>query len=292
MQSNTRILFLPKLRIMAGDLVGPDEPRALMQSAVLVPLAPGPCRFEIAGAQIDLDPDHALLINPMTEHVRVAPAERSTMLVTLLAADWAGPHLAGKRGVQASRPFPATLVPQTPSFRQRLDALLAKLRDPSASDGDLIAAAETYAREALDVYAGPVEASGPAFDYRIRRAIQTIGVDPSKPPSVDDLIAASDLSRSRFFQLFRECTGLTPQMYIDAHAIEPALDALTRGGKPVARIAREAGLGSPERFARYVKRMTGLGPREFRRAALRLDGTKPEAPHFDHAMPAAPISPA
>ncbi len=291
MQSATRILFLPKLRILSGELTGPDEPRALLQAAILVPLAPISCRFAVAGNEVTLDADHALLVNPMTEHARLDAGPRSPMLVALLGADWAASHLPGKRGIQASRPFPATLVPQTPSFRQRLDALLAQLRDPAATDMDLTAAAETYAQEALDIYAGPVEASGPAFDYRIRRAIQTIGLDPAKPPSVDDLITASDLSRSRFFQLFRECTGLTPQMYIDAHAIESALDALTRGGRPVARIAREAGLGSPERFARYVKRMTGLGPREFRRAALRLDGVLPEVPRFDHTA-AAPISPA
>jgi AraC-like DNA-binding protein len=291
MQSATRILFLPKLRIVAGELAGPDEPRALMQAAVVVPLAPMSCRFAVAGNEVTLDADHALLVNPMTEHARLDAGPRSGMLVALLGTDWAMAHLSGKRGVQASRPFPATLVPQTPSFRQRLDALLTQLRDPAAPDAELTTAAEAYAQEVLDIYAGPVEASGPAFDYRIRRAIQTIGIDPAKPPSVDDLIAASDLSRSRFFQLFRECTGLTPQMYIDAHAIEPALDALTRGGRPVARIAREAGLGSPERFARYVKRMTGLGPREFRRAALRLDGATPEAPRFDHAA-SAPISPA
>ena len=290
MQSMTRIIFLPKLRILAGELAGPDEPRALMQAAVVVPLTPAPCRFAVAGNEVTLDSDHALLVNPMTEHARLDAGERCPMLVALVGTEWAAPHLSGKRGVQTSRPFPATLVPQTPSFRQRLDALLAQLRDPAATDAELTAVAEAYAQEALDIYAGPVETSGPTFDYRIRRAIQTIGVDPAKPPSVDDLIAASDLSRSRFFQLFRECTGLTPQMYIDAHAIEPALDALTRGGRPVARIAREAGLGSPERFARYVKRMTGLGPREFRRATLRLDGAKPEAPRYDHAAP-APLSP-
>lgn len=291
MQSTTRILFLPKLRILSGELSGPDEPRALMQAAVVVPLSPVACRFAVAGSEVSLDADHALLVNPMTEHARVETGGRSAMLVALLGTDWVAPHVAGKRGVQASRPFPATLVPQTPSFRQRLDALLAHLRDPAATDAELTGSAEAYAQEALDIYAGSVEATGPAFDFRIRRAIQTIGLDPAKPPSVDDLIAASDLSRSRFFQLFRECTGLTPQMYIDAHAVEPALDALTRGGRPVARIAREAGLGSPERFARFVKRMTGLGPREFRRAALRLDGARPEAPRFDHAA-SVPVSPA
>jgi AraC family transcriptional regulator len=291
MQSSTRILFLPKLRILAGELAGPEEPRALIQAAIVVPLTAGPCHYAVAGAETAIDADHALLINPMTEHVRLGAAERCATLVALLSADWVAARVAGKRGVQATRPFPATVVPQTPSFRQRLDALLARLRDPAASDADLTAAAEAYAQETLDIYTGPAETSGPAFDYRIRRAIQTIGVDPAKPPSVDDLIAASDLSRSRFFQLFRECTGLTPQMYIDAHAIEAALDALTRGGKPVARIAREAGLGSPERFARYVKRMTGLGPREFRRAALRLDGAKPDVAHYG-APSSATVSPA
>ncbi|MBL8654750.1 MAG: hypothetical protein JNJ97_11125, partial [Alphaproteobacteria bacterium] len=159
MQSATRILFLPKLRILSGELTGPDEPRALLQAAILVPLAPISCRFAVAGNEVALDADHALLVNPMTEHARLDAGPRSPMLVALLGAEWATSHLSGKRGVQASRPFPATLVPQTPSFRQRLDALLAQLRDPAATDMDLTAAAETYAQEALDTYAGPVEAS-------------------------------------------------------------------------------------------------------------------------------------
>ncbi|MFN8759424.1 MAG: helix-turn-helix domain-containing protein [Tagaea sp.] len=94
--------------------------------------------------------------------------------------------------------------------------------------------------------------------------------DPKRVATVEEMLAASELSRSRFFQLFRECTGLTPQMYIDAHTIETAIDALTRNDKPISRLARELGYGTPERFARYIRRMTGVGPRDFRRAAIRI----------------------
>lgn len=272
MPHGTRIVVLPRFRVILTDGLGPEEPHAHLQAAAAVVLAPPARRYRVLGQEYVLDPGRILLVDPMTEHQAIASsgvAQAGTVLGLLMEPAFVAERVAGKRGVTAARPFGSTTALLSTALRERAERLAEKIADPASPDSAIDAAATDFAAGVLDAHAAPAAPGGPAFDYRIRRAIQA-AADPRRMASVEDMLAASELSRSRFFQLFRECTGLTPQMYIDAYAVQSAVDALTQNSKPVARVARELGYGSPERFARYVRRMTGVGPRDFRRAAVRI----------------------
>ncbi|MFM7344705.1 MAG: helix-turn-helix domain-containing protein [Tagaea sp.] len=274
MPHGTRIVVLPRFRVILTDGLGPEEPHAHLQAAAAVVLAPPARTYRVAGEAQILEPGRILLVDPMTEHQAIAAPDGpqgGAVLGLLMDPAFVAERVAGIRGASAARPFGSTTAILNAALRERAERLAAKIADPASPDSAIDAAATEFAAGVLDAYAAPAPAGGPAFDYRIRRAIQA-AADPRRMATVEDMLAASELSRSRFFQLFRECTGLTPQMYIDAYAVEAAVDALTQTSKPVARVARELGYGSPERFARYVKRMTGVGPRDFRRAAIRIAG--------------------
>lgn len=275
MPHGTRIVVLPRFRVILTDAPGPEEPHAHLQAAAAVALAPPARRYRVAGQEYALEPGRILMINPMTEHQAIADEgvpPGGAVLGFLMDIAFVAERVAGKRGVSAAKPFGAATAVLSPTLRLRAERLASVIADPASPDSEIAAAVTEFADGVLDAYAVPAPPGGPAFDYRIRRAIQVVagGAGSCGAASVEDMLAASELSRSRFFQLFRECTGLTPQMYIDAQAVQSAIDALTQTAKPVACVARELGYGSPERFARYIKRMTGVGPRDFRRAAVRL----------------------
>lgn len=271
MQDTTRIVVLSRLRVVLTGGLGPEDPYAYPQAVAVVMLGAAARRYRIAGADHVLDHGHILLVNPMTAHHAIASATQGGQVLSVsMAPEFVGERVAALRGVAAARPFGVARAPLSAALRGRAERLAALVVAPGAADAAIAAAAADFAADVLDAHAAPVDSGGPAFDYRIRRAIQAVSGDPSRPATVDGMLAASELSRSRFFQLFRECTGLTPQMYIDAHALEATIDALTRTDAPIADVARALGFGAAERFARYVKRMTGLGPRDLRRAAIRI----------------------
>lgn len=258
---------------LSGGHAVPPGPYAHLHALAVFAMAPSAWRYRVADEECVLDMDHLVLVNPLTAHAPLPEAregETAPLLGVTLAHDFVAERVAGKRGVLAARPFGAPRVRPSPELRAMADRLAAVIADPASPDHAITAATSDLANGVIEAYATPTDAAGPAFDYRIRRAIQIAAADPKRVATVEEMLAASELSRSRFFQLFRECTGLTPQMYIDAHTIETAIDALTRNDKPISRLARELGYGTPERFARYIRRMTGVGPRDFRRAAIRI----------------------
>jgi AraC family transcriptional regulator len=268
MHDATRIVVLPRFRVILTGNAGPEDAHAHLQAAAAVVLSPPARRYRVADAEYVADPAHIMLVNPMTEHHAIASG--GPVLGVLMAPEFLAERIAAARGVNPLQPFGAVRAPLSEALRGRAERLAALIGDPASAENEIALSVAAFASAIVDTYATPASSVGPAFDFRIRRAIQAAAAEPGRVASVDDMLVASDLSRSRFFQLFRECTGLTPQMYIDAHQVEAAIEALTRSGKPIVRIARELGHTSPERFARYIRHMTGIGPRDFRRAAVRI----------------------
>lgn len=155
--------------------------------------------------------------------------------------------------------------------RARARHLIGLLAGAQTSDRALLDATTELAVCVVDAHSTEDPARPRlAFDYRIRRAIRVATADSNRVATVEDMLAASELSRSRFFELFRDCMGTTPQIFLDAHAADIAIAALVESDKPIARLARDLGFANADGFTRLVRRATGLTPRDFRRAAVRL----------------------
>lgn len=85
----------------------------------------------------------------------------------------------------------------------------------------------------------------------------------AEPLGVPDFAAQAGLSVSRFNELFRRSTGLSPMRYFNEIRLCHAETAL-RAGESVENAARQAGFSSSGYFCRCFKNYTGRTPGEFR----------------------------
>jgi AraC-like DNA-binding protein/mannose-6-phosphate isomerase-like protein (cupin superfamily) len=88
--------------------------------------------------------------------------------------------------------------------------------------------------------------------------------DPHKLPVIDKLLANFDLSRARFFRVFKEQTGLTPYQYHLQLKMQRAIEMLRSSTMSVKQIARVLNFQSPFHFSKLFKKKNGLCPSEFR----------------------------
>ena len=107
------------------------------------------------------------------------------------------------------------------------------------------------------------------IDPRIRRAVDYISEDPSRPIALGRLASRSALSRSRFSYLFRSQMGKTPQQLQEEQRINMARQLLSLTSRPIGQIAHDLGFSSPYYFSLRFKRATGKSPRAYRVEALR-----------------------
>jgi AraC family transcriptional regulator len=262
-----RVLIAPQILLIAAPVSDEAPSHAATRAKALVLLSGAACPYEIDGTRVDLAADRILLVDPLRRHRPIArrSAEPSLVLSLAMTKDWIE---ARKPGARAFGTRAASLDAATRASLRRLTGLLVGLQP---SDRGLLDATMDLAACVVDAHATAHPAPQRlAFDFRIRRAVQIATADPHRIATVDAMLAASDLSRSRFFELFRDCVGVTPHVFVDAHAGDLAIAALANSDDAVARVARDLGFANPDGFTRIVRRATGLTPRDFRRAAVRL----------------------
>ena len=95
-------------------------------------------------------------------------------------------------------------------------------------------------------------------------AVAWLAAHAAEPVRIDRLIAYMGYSKSRFFTLFKEHTGLTPSDWLARHRIRLAQEKLRATGLPVAQIAAETGFASPQYFVASFRRHTGFTPSQWR----------------------------
>jgi AraC family transcriptional regulator len=77
---------------------------------------------------------------------------------------------------------------------------------------------------------------------------------------------ASGLSPSHFARRFKSATGAPPHQYLMAMRVERAKRRLL-AREPIAEIALECGFTHQEHLTRVFRRLTGMTPASYRRAA-------------------------
>ena len=108
-------------------------------------------------------------------------------------------------------------------------------------------------------------------DSRIGAAVEYIEQNYSRPITVGELAAHSNMSESRFFPRFREELGVTPIEYINRYRVNRAILLLIADGEiPIERISELTGFESSAYFRRVFKKETGMSPREYRNSAIEI----------------------
>ncbi|MEM6800221.1 MAG: AraC family transcriptional regulator [Bacteroidota bacterium] len=85
-----------------------------------------------------------------------------------------------------------------------------------------------------------------------------------KPISIQDLSHEANMSRSNFFNLFKDTFGITPNEYIIREKIEKAKAILcSPKDTSITQIAYQLGYSDSSYFSKQFKRVTGFTPRQY-----------------------------
>jgi AraC-like DNA-binding protein len=106
-----------------------------------------------------------------------------------------------------------------------------------------------------------------AFDFRVRKSLRILDNCIGKDVKLDNVARDAGLSRSHFFKLFRENTGVTPALYANAMRIERALDSLTRSNASISDIGFDLGFSSQSHFTHFFSAHVGIAPTQYRAIA-------------------------
>ncbi|HEX2036847.1 MAG TPA: AraC family transcriptional regulator [Chloroflexota bacterium] len=88
-----------------------------------------------------------------------------------------------------------------------------------------------------------------------------------------DLAEAAQVTPEHLVRLFQRHYGMTPVRFLWEQRVRLGLHLLEHTGLTVTEIATRAGFQTSEHFARQVRKMVGVPPREFRRRAWSAGGS-------------------
>jgi AraC family transcriptional regulator len=230
--------------------------------------------FRIAAKPVVLDDNTALLISPWQPHAKLESKHGPTLALTLLLA---GPWIANLLGLTLplrTRLFANAAVLLTPEVREQAHRLALSMTagiDIEESERELLlrdlvmALGHTY----TDLEEGQrlFRAERP-MDSRVVHAIRIIRVAAAQNPNLDDIASRVGLSRSRFFEQFKNCVGASPQQYLDWERMALATRMLSEPRTSVADVSDKLGFSAPSHFARFFSQHIGLPPSEFKRGLI------------------------
>lgn len=103
-------------------------------------------------------------------------------------------------------------------------------------------------------------------DPGLAKVLRAIHSDVRASWTVAGLAKLSGMSRSAFAARFTETVGCAPIEYLLRWRMALAQDALSRGGKPLERLAEEIGYESASAFSTAFRRRVGCSPGTFARS--------------------------
>ena len=100
--------------------------------------------------------------------------------------------------------------------------------------------------------------------YQARKAIQYLDDSFNKPFNLDQLAAASELSKFHLSRVFKRATGLTPHTYAQMLRVEQAKLLLASTKRPISEIADHLGFSHQSHLTNVFKKLTGTTPNAYR----------------------------
>lgn len=230
--------------------------------------------FRVDGKPLLLDDNTALLISPWQPHAKLENRNGPLLALTLLLDGAWIANLLGLHMPLRARLFPQSTVLLTPQVREQANRLALSMSagieiDDSGRESllrDLVAAlADTYS----DLEEGHrlFRAERP-MDSRVVHAIRIIRMSAAQNPNLDEIASRVGLSRSRFFEQFKNCIGASPQQYLDWERMALATRMLADPRVSVAEISDRLGFSAPSHFARFFSQHIGLPPSDFKRGLI------------------------
>ena len=101
--------------------------------------------------------------------------------------------------------------------------------------------------------------------WQLRRAIELLEADLSRPPSLHELAHQVGLSPSHFCTAFRQSTGLPPHKYMLRSRVAQAKRLMADRKLSLTDVALHSGFANSSQFATTFRRLEGMTPTAFRR---------------------------
>jgi AraC family transcriptional regulator len=260
-------------RAVLFDTDTPVVEHAHSQCHILIKCGGADGRYVVNGERAPFRDDTVVLVNPWMPHhnPRSSGGPVSRVLALYVETIWLSEHWTNL-AFQRTMPFAHSFAPITTLIRSLADHLAATMIANGASEVRQEEILYDLIDQTLSVYADvaaqrDLPRSEVALDYRIRRAISYMRDNISKGTEMADLAGIAGLSRSRFFELFRSCTGLSPRLYMDALCIDLAARTLVGTNEALGDIAKSLGFSAPGHFTRFFQQHTSVSPSDHRRAA-------------------------
>ena len=219
----------------------------------------------------DCSPDVAVGVNPWQPH-SFTPAdheEGAIFLVLYVKPSWFASrpgNLPGLRFGRADIALSRTIA----RLASDVAGLLASGRETQLADGLLLEltsecfeASWRGRQPRREVPAGPDLIN----DHRVRKSIRILSERRCADLALDGVARESGLSRPHFYKLFREQTGLTPNLYLKTLLMERAIERVTESAQSVTEIGLDLGFPSQSGFTRFFAAHVGMAPTDYRRVA-------------------------
>ena len=107
-----------------------------------------------------------------------------------------------------------------------------------------------------------------ATDERIRRILDYVRLNISRPISIEELSDCACLTKSYLIRSFRRTMGITPIQYVLRQKIQHAQSLLLGTNDSVASIALAVGFPDASYFTRLFHRQLGFTPIEYRKKLI------------------------
>lgn len=255
------------------DLVTHAHP----QYHVLIKAGGADTAYQVGSATYTLNEDAIILVNPWEPHSKThQPASGPSLVLALfIEPKWLAELAPGLPAGGAPALFPSSRVAMTASIRALTNRMVAVMADADSSGGgetqweaalsDLVLAiVRSFAvRPAL---AGVARCRlRRATDPRIARAISFMENHLGESYSSEELARMHCLSRPHFFQLFKECTTVSPALYMNTLRMEAALGELAHDAVSIGQLSDTLGFSEPHHFTRFFRHNLGIPPTEYRR---------------------------
>ena len=243
--------------------------------------------YRVGEERIAFTRDDVLLLNPDQMH-RYEPDAGSAAARALAyygAGGWLRDSFPAVFAAGNRQPFARPREAVTARIRRLADTLaIEALNDRFLAAERLEFMLQELVLSIVDTYLARRRAASPLWrgsrfeDSRIRRALALLRARPHKDYSMDHLASQVGLSRSRFYDLFQLCTGLSPRAYLDKLCVETAIARLSAGGVKIAEVSAELGFSAQSNFTRFFLNQVGIPPSEYRRASTQREESVSKIP--------------
>ncbi len=260
-----------------------DMDRSLVRHAhphchVLIKADGADTQFSVGNHLVSLTDTQAVLINAWEPHAYVHDQNhpRTIILALYIEPAWLKNFRSNWAASNSPGFFEKPAGEVSPRIRRvAMDLAAVMLADPGANSEQeqllsdlMISVIERFTPwRSLSRRLSDIDSNRSRFDWRIRRAINLIRVDPQMARDVNSLAKESGLSRAHFYRLFEASTSMSPHVYINLLRMELAVKSVVQGDGNLSAVSDRLGFSAQGHFTRFFRDHAGVNPSEFRRVA-------------------------